>query len=452
MFSRGSIVLLAALQPIVSVAAHVTVGQATVSALTVKDCSYGDVYQFSPASCHATLENSGDTPLNLMIVPVQPGTHAEPEKLILQSHTKAEVELYALTDNVAGAIAWTYRIDGAGGDEPVFAHATGFIQSVLDDAHPSIVFGSVDPKAPITKSIAFVSSPYSSVRITKIVAASDYLHVRIAKDGKKLVAEIGPDAPWGTIDEFVKVAIDTPVQKEVWVQVTADVKGEIGPKKNPLWLSGIPWGQRGDVKVPLIDQSGRDFKIVDVTSKDLAATYDNAPCDPPAPGCRNLLVRIADSQAAGLFRVQLDVAFADRKNHLHLGLWGILGEPLRLGDEADIPTGPKPLPVVPTSSEAVPPLKVQADPPGEGPLLKWTIANQSSVQGYQVYRSASSDGPFALMEPGLIQTLDNRNGPVAYRWRDTSAVKGQTYWYYIAVVYKSGDRHALSALQKTVAK
>jgi hypothetical protein len=395
----------------------------------------------------------GEKPLALTIVPVQSGTSAEPNKLALQPHGKADVNLHALSDNVAGTIAWTYRIDGAGREEPVFVHAAGFIQSVLDDARPSIAFGSVDlSKAPITKSVAFASSPYSNLRVTKVLAASDYLRARIAEDGKELVTEIGPDAPWGTIDEFIKVAIDTPVQKEVWVQVTADVQGEIGTKKNPFWLSGIPWGQRGDVKVPLIDQSGRDFKIADVTSKDLAATYDNVPCDPPAAGCRNLLVRISDSQAPGMFKVQLDIAFADRQNHLHLGLWGILGERPRPGQEAEIPSGPKPLPVAPISNEPPSPLKVQPDPPGEGPLLKWTIANQSSVHGYQVYRGESSDGPFALMEPALIQPLDNRNGPVAYRWRDASAVKGQTYWYYIAVVYKSGDRRALSGPQKTVAK
>jgi hypothetical protein len=117
-----------------------------------------------------------------------------------------------------------------------------------------------------------------------------------------------------------------------------------------------------------------------------------------------------------------------------------------------MPLGPKPLPLAPVSNEPPPPLKVQPDPPGEGPLLKWTIANQSSVHGYEVFRGESVSGPFTLMDPNLIAPLDNGKGPVAYRWRDTSAIKGQTYWYYIAVVYKNGDRRALSGPQKAVAK
>jgi len=100
----------------------------------------------------------------------------------------------------------------------------------------------------------------------------------------------------------------------------------------------------------------------------------------------------------------------------------------------------------------MPPLKVQPDPPGDGPLLKWTIDQQQSVHGYQILRGESADGPFKLMEPSLIPKLDNGRGSVAYRWRDTSAVKGRTYWYYITVIYTSGDRRALSAPQQTIAK
>jgi hypothetical protein len=447
--STRSIAVLGALLAIGSVAAHAAAADNT---LAVRDCSYGDVYQFAPSSCRATLENTGAATLTLTIVPVQPGTKVVPDKLTLRPHAHADVELHVLTDNIGGDVTWTYRIEGAG-KEPVFVHAAGFVASVLDNPHPAIAFDTVDlSKAPIAKSVTFASGPYSKLRITKILSASDYLHAHIANDGKDHVNVIRPDAPWGQIEEFVKVGVDAPVQKEVWVQVTADVQGEIGPRKNPFWLSGIPWGQRGDVKVPLIDQNGRDFKIGSVTSKDLSATYDNAPCDPPASGCRDLLVRIVDSQPAGLFKVQVDVAFADRRNHLHLGLWGMLGDRPQPGQEAETPAGPKPLPVAPESHEPPPPLKVQPDPPGEGPLLKWTIANQSSVHGYQVFRGESANGPFALMDPALIQTLDNGSGPVAYRWRDTSAVKGQTYFYYIAVVYKSGERRALSGPQKTLAK
>lgn len=452
--SRGrSAAILGAILSIGSIASLAAAGGGADNPLAVHDCSYGDVYQFHKAGCRVTLENTGAAPLAVTIVPVQAGNTVEPDKLTLQPHARTDVDVHVLTDN-AGEVTWTFRIDAAGKD-PQFAHAAGFVASVLDNPRPAIAFDSVDlAKAPVTRSAVFASSLYSNLRTTKIVYAPDFLHARIANDGKELVTEIRPDAPWGTIDEFVKIAIDTPVQKEVWVEVTGDVQGDIGPRKNPYWLSGIPWGQRGGLKVPLIDKNGRDFKIGSVTSKDLMATYENAPCDPPESGCQNLLISIADSQPPGLFKVQLDVAFADRANHLHLGIWGILGERPQPGQELATPAAPKPLPLArpAASTEATPPLKVQPDPSGEGPLLKWIIANQASVHGYQVFRGESPGGPFVLMDPGLIQVVDNGSGPVAYRWRDPSAVKGRTYWYYIAVLYKSGDRRALSEPQKTVAK
>src|SRR5690242_16266897 len=102
MISRRSIALLGAFLLMVSFAAHPATGDAPENALVVQDCSYGDAYQFAPASCRATLENVSAKALSLTIVPVQPGTSAEPDKLTLQPHAKADVELHALTDNVAG--------------------------------------------------------------------------------------------------------------------------------------------------------------------------------------------------------------------------------------------------------------------------------------------------------------------------------------------------------------
>jgi hypothetical protein len=136
-------------------------------------------------------------------------------------------------------------------------------------------------------------------------------------------------------------------------------------------------------------------------------------------------------------------------------VWGVLGERPKPG-EAAIPPKITKIPV-PTSQgsdlvSVIPPLKVEPDPPGAGPLLKWTIGEQTSVHGYQILRGNSASGPFQLMEPHVIPKIDNGKGPVAYRWRDTSAVKGRTYWYYIAVLYTSGDRRPLSAPQETVAK
>jgi hypothetical protein len=432
-----------------------TPARAANDSLVVNDCSYGDVYQFASAGCNASVENVGTKPLTLSITAVQSGPRVEPQKLTLPPHGHATLSLHALTDNIAGAVTWTYRIDGAG-DTPKFVNASGFVSSILDAGHPKIDFGIVDFNAlPVMQTLALTSDVDSKMRIVKIISSPSMLHAQIGADWKYLSTKLDADAPWGSFDDVVKLAIDSTRQQQVWVQVAGSVSGDIGPTTNPHWLGEITRQEKLVLAVPLIDRRGRDFSIGNVVSKDFAATYDSGPCEPARAGCRNLLIHVSSSQPAGFFKSHLDVMLPDRDKHLLVGIWGVLGEPPSAGEVAQPPAITK-IPVsLPSSDDgvtAIPPLKVQPDPPGDGPLLKWTIGQQQSVHGYQVFRSDASKGPFALMEPNIIPKIYNGRGPVAYRWRDTSAFKGRTYWYYVAVLYTSGDRRPLSEPQETVAK
>jgi hypothetical protein len=438
----------------VLIAAIATPLAAAADALVVGDCSYGEVYQFAPAGCEVSIENASGKPVTLSITPVQPGTTVDPNKIVLPSHGRAKLSLHVATDNIAGVVTWTYRIEGAG-DAPQFVRASGFVSSIFDSGHPQINFGEVDAAAlPTMQTIALNSSLDPGMRITNIISSAPMLHARIGADGKSLSTNLDADAPWGSFDETIKLAVDSAQQKQVWVQVTGDITGDIGPPKAPYWLGEITRQPKLVLTVPLVDRDGRDFSIGKVESRDFAATYDNAACEPAHAGCRNLLIHVADSQPAGLFNSHIDVALPDRKKHLVVKIWGVLGEPAKPGETAEPPAITK-IPVAVPQDDgvtAMPPLKVQPDPPGAGPLLKWMIGQQQAVYGYQVFRSDTADGPFAPMPPSIIAKVENGRGPVAYRWRDTSAAKGHTYWYYIAVLYTSGERRPLSGPQKTLAK
>lgn len=422
--------------------------------LVVRDCDFGEVYAFSAAGCAITLENNGATSLAVSIAPVQQRNTADPTKLTLAPHARARVATHVVTDDIAGQIAWSFRITRGGG-APRFARASGFVMSVLDNPRPKIDFGSVDPgDGPAMKSVELASSVAPGLRVTRILSIPDFVRAKIGKDGKTLVAEIGRDMPWGPFDGIVKLAIDTPQQKQVWVEVKGSVNGEIAPDKNPYWFGTVPWNPQRTLTVPLIDRAGRDFTIGTVTAKDFAATYDSADCKPARPGCKALLIHVADSQPAGFFKSELDVVLPDRDQHLTVTIWGIL-EARSLPGQKESAPGVTKLEAPKAGSDdsaPPPPLKVQTEPPGKGPLLKWTVAHQSGVHGYQVFRGDSPRGPFALMGKGTLPVLDNGKGPVKYQWRDTSAVAGRTYWYYIAVVYRTGGRQALTGPQKTVAK
>jgi hypothetical protein len=423
--------------------------------LVVTDCSYGDVYQFTTTGCIASLENKGPTPLTLAIESVQPGNTVEPARITLQPHTRADVALHIALENVAGSLAWTYRIDGSG-KEPHYVRAAGFVSSILDVGHPVVDFGQIDAShGPVARTVALTSSIDSTLRATRIVSQPSSLRARISDDAKSLIVDIAPDAPWGPLDGVVKIALESSLQKQVWVDVVGNIAGDVGPERNPYWVGEITWKPAITLSVPLIDSAGDDFTIGTVVSDDLTATYGNTSCEPARAGCRSLVIHLSGAQPSGLFKSHLNVALPDRKKHLNLEIWGVLGEHPKPGEAATPPKITKiPVPMSQSGDlvSVAPPLKVQPDPPGTGPLLKWTIGEQTSVHGYQILRGDSASGPFQLMKPQVIPKIDNGKGPVAYRWRDTSAVKGRTYWYYIAVLYTTGDRRPLSAPQETVAK
>jgi hypothetical protein len=92
-------------------------------------------------------------------------------------------------------------------------------------------------------------------------------------------------------------------------------------------------------------------------------------------------------------------------------------------------------------------------PPGEGPLLKWTVLHEDLIHGYVVYRAASPEGPFVRINYETIPTSsDGGQDTGRYQWRDTNAVPGSTYWYYIGTIQNNGAKGNLSSPQKIVAK
>jgi len=434
-----------------AISAHATAPVAADNVVKATDCSFGEVYAFSAAACSFTLENVGSKPVSLSVTPLNPGNTVEPASLKLAPNSSVKVAARVSTDNLAGAVTSGFRVEGT--EKPVLVHAQGFVMSVLDNPLPKIDFGDIDAaSAPIQKSIELTSSLVQDVRIEKVLSKPSFLRAEVGKDSRALVAEIDKNAPWGRFDETIKLAIDTPQQKQVWVEVTGNVTGDVGPQTNPYWFGSVPPPRI--LTLPLTDRDGRDFKIGAVTSKDFAATFDSADCDPVRRGCRALQIHVADSQPPGFFRTNLDVDLPDRGRHLALTVWGILGGkhvPESKGASSPPDTSKSP-PQEARGKASPPPLKTQPEPSGEGPLLKWTVAQHGNVYGYQVFRGDSAEGPFALSNSQTIAAIDNGEGPVKYQWRDAEAVKGRTYWYYIAIVYKNGVRQVLSGAQKTVAK
>ena len=94
-----------------------------------------------------------------------------------------------------------------------------------------------------------------------------------------------------------------------------------------------------------------------------------------------------------------------------------------------------------------------ATPPGNGPLLRWSVANEKPIYGYLIYRADREDGPYVRINESIVRAERAATGTVGkYAWRDNSAESGKTYWYSIGTIRNDGAREDLTSKQKVVAK
>ena len=84
------------------------------------------------------------------------------------------------------------------------------------------------------------------------------------------------------------------------------------------------------------------------------------------------------------------------------------------------------------------------------PVLSWTSHTENGVYGYIIYRARSEAGPFRRVNPRLVMRAGDANASAGtankYRYVDTSAEAGQTYYYYIDAVADSGRKQRLTGI------
>jgi hypothetical protein len=428
-------------------------GSGTASHLAVEDCDVGEIYAFNSAECEIALSNSGDKPINLHdIRVVSEGDHAEQKGLVVPPSAQAHLKIRFNSGNGIGSIRHEvhFRTDEQGHEERS-ASVTAFAITLLDQPNPKLDLGiiRVGNSAPIRKSIELVSHDVADLRITKIVEAPVWLDASIGADGHTLAAAAKADASWGVHTEFLKAAINAPQQKEVWVEVTADIRGEVVPDHNPYDLGSMRVGSEHEVHIPLHSRSGRDFQVGKVELEGFRGTTSFDTCEKPSGNCHMLILRVAD-RPPGPIKGSARIELPDLKQRLNISIFGVF-----------VPTDEK-VKTPPGEATAKSDIQRAAEnkahganrepPPGKGPLLKWTVANGQPIYGFQIFRAGAEAGPFVLVNAKTIASIAKTKDSIDYRFRDNSAESGKTYWYYIGIVYNDGRKQKLSDSQKVVAR
>lgn len=481
--------------------ASADVSRAT-SKLSVSECRLPEVYSFSSAQCAIRLENSGDVAIHVsdFRIPLD-GSSVFPEEILVPAHSGAEVRVLVKTDSLLGKIDQVVSFStNEVGFELRKSNLRGFTMSVLDEARPKVDFGEVDTTDPISfRKVALSSRELSDFHVLRVISAPAYLSTKIEDDHRTVKVGVKSDAPWGWLEGDIKVEINSPRQKYAVISVKANIHGDITAPGNPLWFGFRQADIAQELLVPLTSSSGRSFSLGRLTVDNSEAKAEPADCEPPSETCKAVKLSWGPGKSYGMRKMTLRVQIPSLGRELPIQLWGFLtqadgshatsttsemngdaskAEASKLGagpsaasaDEKKLHGGseavvqpqdpaearfasggsnsPGELPAAVPNDEHV---QHASLPAGSGPLLKWSVTNEKALYGFQVFRADSEAGPYVLLNSPAIP-VDHAQPSKLYQWRDNSAVKGKTYWYYVGVVYNDARKEKITPEMKATAK
>ncbi|MBA8883935.1 hypothetical protein [Dokdonella fugitiva] len=440
--------------------------------LTISPCRIGEHQQFDVASCDIEFKNDGDKPIT-----ISKGEAALPWDMVEKgavvpahgtSYIKATVDLRDSVGFVKRSFRFATSEPGQLAVRGASVHA--FVSTVLDQVAPKIDFEAVKLSGPMpTKSISLSSREVADFRILSITEKPAYVDARVGDDGRTVYATLRKDAPWGLQHEKIKLRTNVPQQPQAWISVDVNVIGDVAPSGNPFSFGLMRTNANNEFLLRLTSESGKDFKVATAKLDGIKGRVDVTACVVASPGCRMLRIQVANDQQRGRLQGTLLVELPEFHRTLPIEVVGMLLPPdyvvhdfekdlEKSGQAASITTA-SPSTGAPAGIDLKQAIKQQVHrndsppPAGDGPLLKWSVANEGTVYAYIIYRSDSESGPFVRVNKELIRAADDEgNAFGTYQYRDNSAVPGRTYWYQIGTVKGTGEKAPLSGAQKVVAK
>lgn len=431
------------------------------SSLNVQGCDLGEHYVFAKTDCQIQVENLGATPVRLSGIAADlPADSSERTNAEVPAHGRVYLPVHVTLESTAGLQRHLIRMhtDEPGNPE-IRIPVRVFGMSVLDE-QPKIEFGVVDLGAPAAqRSVTLTSLEASDLAIESVLAKPAWVDVKVS--GAKLDVSVRADAPLGLRDEFIKLRLNAPHQREAWILVSADIRGDVVPSINPLAMGMIRNSDDNEFRIVLTSRSGKAFDVGAVELEDVRGTVKASNCIPAKAGCRWITFKMAKTQPMGSIKGNLFVSLPNTRQKLKISLRGLLvdkdfqAKPLELKSLEDVSgrtsNAPKPLDLASAIKNTVEGGPEQ-EPAGTGPLLKWSVANGQLIHGFQIFRSNAEQGPFGLITANTIPSKASDATTESYWYRDNSAEAGKTYWYYIAIIYIDGHRQQLTTPLRVVAK
>ena len=463
----GFLLIISAVSSGFSLSAHAatapTIGPSSGSAVSLsKDVDVGVVFPFAAIEVLAELANTGNRSLRIeKIVPRWEGTEAQIDFVPATVPPGGTYQFGLMIQNGerVGRFSHIFLLFDGKAEEPVGKVAVrGFTDWIVDPKSLTVDVGVVSEGKPIERIVRPQVRPGESVRFKKVLKQDAGLEVAIVEDGRGLRVKSFPRKTWGPFEAMILVDTDHPIQSRVGIHVKGEVRGAIVPSMNVVEFGVVRVGEGSERAVRLEDAGGKKINIGEIKVEGANASTRVEDCIPKVDSCRVIKLTLDEKQMVSAPHGVMSIHFPDYEAVLPIPFGAaIIGKDTVVRDlEKEIEasrSSPAALSSALKSSVVSSAPLEMAIPRGDGPLLKWEMTNESTIFGYEIYRSSSANGPFARINSVIIPRLsDDAAISSVYRWRDSDAKSGNEYWYYIGVVYLNGRKESLSGAQKIKAK
>lgn len=429
------------------------------AALTLEPGDVGPIYQFQKARSSFTLVNDSDSELRgVVIKALRPNDRviSAPTSIAARGNAVVDVEIDSQNDLGARGHSFTVAYDGA--KTPSVARVSVYGLSVVNDPQRVLDFETVKSgESPTIRYALETDDPHT--RIAAIKDAPDFIDVTIDKDGRGLLVRHRDKTTWGKLTGLLKIQLDSAAQKEAWIPVHTEVRGDVTPSTTNFSFGVARIGTQNEY-ILQYRSDNKPFTLDKAGLEGIAGTTKIEKCVGDEKFCQQVRILVDDKQPSGQLNGILRTHVAGYDRDIVVLAGGLLVSKdikIKSLDEALASakkTEPNDKPA-PSLNDALKSMKttekpVEAStPPGNGPLLRWSVDNEGLIYGYGIFRADSEQGTFTRQGDIVRKSVLSKQGVASnYAVRDTQATVGKEYWYRIATYYADGKREFLTAPQR----
>lgn len=430
-----------------------------------------DVYQFQRASASLQVSNAGKEEVSITKVRAMRPTDrviAFPARIAPGGTATVDVEIDATND--VGASVHTFHVETQNAADDVLARVTIYVQTALDSGRPVVDFGPVAVSTADTAQAVFElkSEDIPDLAVEEVLETPSFVQARVEPDKRSVRLTLDKVAYYGIHRANLKLKLNSDVQSQAWSEIIADVRGDVVPATNPFPLDLVLANKPNEYLLVLRHQGQSAFVLGTPSFERIKGKAKVEPCAAKSDDCKQVRFSIAKDNSPGRLSGAMIIPQGKGQLPIRVDLYGVM-----LKDDSNIVKvdGDK---LMAQAAEAnseeakgkqpfVAQLKGALDtrdktvnlpePAGKGPLLRWQAEKHVSVYGYAIYRASAEQGPYERLTREVIaQVVPEEGGSVNYAWRDSSAVSGKQYWYYIGAVMNNGKKQKISPPMAVTAK